>query len=405
MINNKIEKNILSILLFFFIISVFAVSQKNYYGSDHDTFALITSFIHMLEEGYYIPSRSFGNIVAELIIGSLIFYFGAKITSSLIAVFFLASILIFYLSFKKIESSNIHFKIFFLLCLSNPILILDNLNIIDFVLALFFFSLGCFFFKKKIEILGVLFFAFSIGCRLNFSLFVVVYIILNYKENFFVLFNYLFSVLIISALFYLSIFIKHKLSLEFFSNTLGLRYENIGGSHFLFIDQIARFIYKITKSFGLISFFIILFIFLNAIFKNLIKKIYFKFKNEIYLIIFNFGLFFLIPTKTSIISMAIIFSYLIIIYLAKKKYLYLIIAFNTLNFFIVLDFLKISYRYEDPCKPRQAIEVKTGLYFNKGYLSRYITDSKNNLECSYLEFPKKYAEPYFLQKKFTKNSN
>ena len=76
-----------------------------------------------------------------------------------------------------------------------------------------------------------------------------------------------------------------------------------------------------------------------------------------------------------------------------------------LNFFTVVDFLKINYRFDDPCKAHQAISAEIGIYFNKGYLAKYIWDSKNNLECSYLEFPKKYAEPYFLQKKLIKNLN
>lgn len=401
--NNKIENYILNILLFSFLASVLLISQKNYYGADHDTFAVIGSFINMIENGYYEPSRSFGNIFAELILGSLVFFLGSKPTSAIVAIIFLISILNFYLAFKNKESSNIEFKIFFLLCLSNPILLFDNLNIIDFVLALFFFSSGCLLFKKNNDMLGVLFFAFSIGCRLNFSLFAVTYIILNYKNNFLTIFKYLVLLSSISGLFYLSIFIKYKLSLSFLSNTLGLRYENVGGSHLLILDQAVRFFYKIVKSFGLISFFIIFFIFLNSLYKGKIGKIYSKFKTEWYLIFFNLGLFFLIPTKTSVISMCIIMTYLILIYFGKKKYLYLIIIFNMLNFFTVVDFLKINYRFDDPCKARQAISAEIGIYFSKGYLARYIWESENNLKCSYLEFPKKYAEPYFLQKKLIKN--
>ena len=168
-------------------------------------------------------------------------------------------------------------------------------------------------------------------------------------------------------------------------------------------DQVGRFIYKIIKSFGFLSSLIIILIILNFIFSGKIKSIYFNNKIEIYLIFSNLILFFLIPTKTSIISMVIILTYLILNNLIKKKYLYLIIFLNFITFFIVIDFLKIDYRYNDPCKARQAINAKFKINLQEGYLQKYLVDSKNNLECSYKEFPVKYSKPYLLQKKLYNN--
>ena len=226
---------------------------------------------------------------------------------------------------------------------------------------------------------------------------------MHFKYDLIKLSKYLILLTILSSLFYLSIFISNKLSLSFFFNTLGLRYENVGGSSFLLYDQLGRFIYKIIKSFGFLSFLIILPLILNLVISNKIKKIYFNYKNQIYLILINLLLFFLIPTKTSIISMVIILTYLILKDLFKKKYLFLIIFLNCVTFFIVIDFLKIDYRYKDPCKARQAVGVKFKINLQEGYLQRYLIESKNNLMCSYQEFPKKYSEPYLLQKKLYKN--
>ena len=74
-----------------------------------------------------------------------------------------------------------------------------------------------------------------------------------------------------------------------------------------------------------------------------------------------------------------------------------------MSFFIVIDFLQIEYRYKDPCKAHQAVSAKFSINLQKGYLEKYLNDSKNNLNCSYLEFPEKYSRPYLLQKKLYKN--
>ena len=400
---NNFENFFINFLILIFVIFIFYLSQKNYYGADHDTFAIISSFIVMVEDGYYSPSRSFGNILAEIIFGFLVFFSGAKITSFIVALLFIFSILNFYFAFNQSNSLDIRSKIFFLLCVSNPILLFDNLNIIDFILSLFFFSGGCLLIKKKRNVFGIILLSFAIGCRLNFSAFAVIFLLLYFRNDMKALLNYLVLLVVISSLFYLSIFITNNLSLSFLNNTIGLRYENIGGSSFIIYDQIGRFVYKIIKAFGTLPFFIILIFIFNYLISGKLKKIYVNYRFEFYLILFNLILFFLIPTKTSIISMVMILSYLIIKDLIKRRYLYVIIFLNLLSFFIVFDFLKIDSRHKDPCKAKQAVNASFELNLKKGYLERYLIDSKNNLECSYKEFPKKYSNAYLLQKKLYKN--
>ena len=86
--NMNFESFLLSLFVIIFITLILIISQNNYYGSDRDTFAVISSFIAMIEEGYYTPSRSFGNIFAELIFGSLVYFAGSKITSLVVALLF-----------------------------------------------------------------------------------------------------------------------------------------------------------------------------------------------------------------------------------------------------------------------------------------------------------------------------
>ena len=49
----------------------------------------------------------------------------------------------------------------------------DNLEPVDYSWAFFFYAFGLFFFKKKLVELSILFFALSIGVRINFFLFII----------------------------------------------------------------------------------------------------------------------------------------------------------------------------------------------------------------------------------------
>ena len=71
---------------------------------------------------------------------------------------------------------------FLLICLSNPILFFDNLEPMDYSWALFFFTTGMFFLRKKYFEVAILMLGISIGTRLNFGLFVKFYNLLNKKR-------------------------------------------------------------------------------------------------------------------------------------------------------------------------------------------------------------------------------
>ena len=104
----------------------------------------------------------------------------------IIAIIFSLSIVFFFHAFKKDEKDNLNLKFFVLLCFTNPILVFDNLNIIDYPISLFFFSLGCFFASKKEYILMSIFFGICLGCRINFALFILIHLIFFYSLMFFV---------------------------------------------------------------------------------------------------------------------------------------------------------------------------------------------------------------------------
>ena len=124
----------------------------------------------------------------------------------------------------------------------------------------------------------------------------------------------------------------------------------------------------------------------------------FKYKTEILIILSNLLLFFSLPTKTAIISLVVIFVYLIITELSKKKYLYILIFFNIVSFFISINFININYKYVDPCKPKQAISAKIQFYFEEGHMKKYLEKSFNNMECSVIELPFNYGNKFLIKK-------
>ena len=75
-----------------------------------------------------------------------------------------------FLSFNNKEK----LFLFLILSFSSQVLYFDNIEPIDYSWAFLFFSLGLFFFSRNIFELSVLFFAFAVGCRLNFIIFVLV---------------------------------------------------------------------------------------------------------------------------------------------------------------------------------------------------------------------------------------
>mgnify|MGYP006097527263 FL=1 len=398
--SNKIEQNILNFLILICLIFFFYISQNNFYGADHDTFSQVDTFIRIIEEGKYYRSRTFGFPVSEILLGGSIFFFGAKVSSLIIAIIFSLSIVFFFYAFKKDEKDNLNLKFFVLLCFTNPILVFDNLNIIDYPISLFFFSLGCFFASKKDHILMSIFFGICLGCRINFALFILIYLIFFHKIEFQILLKNLILTFIIGGLFYLPFLISINFSYDSFNKiqTLGgLRFDHTSNLELMFFEQLSRFVYKIIYSFGFIPSLIIFSLFIQFFMQHKLIKI-FKYKTEILIILSNLLLFFSLPTKTAIISLVVIFVYLIITELFKKKYLYILIFFNIVSFFISINFININYKYIDPCKPKQAISAKIQFYFDEGHMKKYLEKSFNNMECSVIELPFNYGNKFLIKK-------
>ena len=240
----------------------------------------------------------------------------------------------------------------------------------DYSWAFLFFSIGAFFFSKKIFELSILGFGFAIGCRINFLIFIILFIYLyNFKENIDLKKRSLIflNVFIIGGLFYLPIWFDNSFNLSWITAARPVEQGILG--------LLARFSYKTIMTFGFIQFFLILYFFIKL---NLQKNI--DLKLLIILTISNFALFFYIPAEKSYLQPAIIFLYLILIEKFSKKLLIILIFLNFLSWIVSYDFLKIKYKDNSKCSPKEAISASLELSITNGALREFY-DNRDMILC------------------------
>ena len=367
----KNEKNLVYIILLAIIFLGFYLCFIGGYGSDEDTLPMIYVFEAKLHGGRFVSSRYTGNPLAELGIGFLSYFFGSFAANLVTYIFLLLGLIIFYFAFSKNKSlEKLNFFIF--LCLTSPILFFDNLEPVDYSWAFFFFSCGVFFLSRKLFELSVMFFALSIGTRINYVLFVLITILFyqfDEKISFFRRLGIFFASFIFGGLFYLPIW---------FDNSFGLSWLTAGRP----TDQglfglLARFLYKLYISIGYISSFILL-IFLFKEFNriNKIKNI----KVLLLLCLSNLLIFLWIPAEFSYLQLFLVVLCLIIFNLNNKKFIYLMCLGNLLSWFIFISPIKIQYVDNEYCAPKNAISASFEIKMEKGFYFKYL-ESRDKIKC------------------------
>ena len=358
--------SILSLLIIFALYLSFIGG----YGSDEDTLPMIYVFEARLEDGKFISSRFTSYPVSEIGIGFLSYYFGSWAANSVTFFFYLLGLGFTFFSFeKKFEVEKLF--LFLILCLSSQVLFFDNLEPIDYSWAFLFFSIGLFFFSRKFFELSILFFAFSVGCRLNFIIFVLLAIFFFGNFKFIPIQNKIiisFCTFITGGLFYLPIWFYNGFGLEWIDAARPIDQGILG----LF----ARFSYKTWMAFGFVQLILIIYGLIKK--KQLIEKN----KNNLLfiLILSNLFLFLYIPAELSYLQPAIIFLYLIIVQEFKKKLIIVVIMLNFLNWIINFEFLKINYVDNSICAPKEAISAKFDFQIKNGAINNFI-ETRKMINC------------------------
>ncbi len=363
---NKYLSNliILSLILFGFYLCYIGG-----YGSDEDTLPMIYVFEARLADGRFVSSRFTSYPIPEIGIGFLSYFFGSFVVNSVTYLFNLISLFLIYFSFQKKIDFN-KFKLFLILSLSSPILFFENLEPMDYSWAFLFFSIGAYFFSKKIFELAILGFGFAIGCRINFLIFVLLFIYFyNFRENINLRKKSLIflNTFVVGGLFYLPIWFDNSFNLNWITAARPIEQGIFG--------LLARFSYKSIMTFGIIQFILIAYF--------LIK---FKFNKDydskllIILTISNFILFLYIPAEKSYLQPAIIFLNLILIKILSKNFLIILIALNFLSWIISYDILNIEYKDNSKCSPKHAISASLEFSLKKGAVREFY-DTREMILC------------------------
>jgi hypothetical protein len=370
----------------------FYLTTINGYGSDNDTYGMIGTYLNILDTGSYNASRFTGNPVAELFIGFTAFYFGSTILKSFIFLFFIAGIILFYLSFEKNLLSS-RFSIFLILCLSSNILFFDNLEPMEYSLAFLFFSMGLYFRAHHYRHLMLLCFAFSTGTRISFVLFGILVVALDQNKGIKVKLSELIVLITTSSLFYIPNLIANRLTLDWITAKQPDEQGLLG--------LIGRFGYKTWIAFGFVSFFLILI--------TLLKKRYEIVGNPsnrlvLILSLANLAIYLWIPADRSYLQPLLIFTYFLISRYANLKTILILLVLNFQIWIVNISLFEFTFRYSGPCDPVYAESIRLSPAIDgPGELSAFITEGDLS-RCFTRNFPLNFAESISNGEKLVKES-
>jgi hypothetical protein len=368
----KIDQNFIinTVLISILLLGVYLCFIGGY-GSDEDTLPMIYVFEAKISDGRFVSSRFTGNPVAELGIGFLAYFFGSWAANLFTYFFLLLGVIFFYLTLT--EKKNLKdINIFLLLCLTNPILFFDNLEPIDYSWALIFFSIGLYFLNKKLFEISVICFAFSIGVRINYVLFVLVSIMFfdfKFAISNFRRVSLFISSFIIGGLFYIPIWFDNKFDLKWLTAARPTEQGILG--------ILTRFFYKSYVAVGFISFFILVYYF----FKHH-KKIT-KIKNFKFLIILglsNLLIFLWIPAEYSYLQLFLVILNFIIFNMNNKKLIYIICVANLLSWVFFISPIKVDHQKKERCAPKNALSAKIEFTVEQGFYFKYLS-SRDKIKC------------------------
>lgn len=385
----KIREFLLNRILIIVILACFfvglSIALTSTYGYDNDTYRMFNTFLNIIHNGVYIPSRSPGSPVPEIGIGTLAWFGGSKLTNSFTLIIYFLSILLFPFCFKK-KPKYSNYLLFASLCFSSPLLLFENTHSIDYSWGLLFFTLGSLIkFRFKYNFLSIIFFVLAIGSRCIYVLYLFPLILFNSNDETEVKINqklsFLLTTLFCCSLLYIPVWFQNSLNLDWITAHTPDD-EGIFG-------LVARFIYKNIMNFGLIQFLIILFVFFKNTFRENIKiwLIDNKFLSLIGIIFLNLIVFFKIPGEPMYLQITVVSIFFILAFGFNRNPLNFsliltIIFLNIFSWFQTVDFLKITYKDDNPCG-QHAIAARPSLFLKSGKLDWL--KKRNELKYCYVD--------------------
>lgn len=260
------------------VITSLWLAHTSNYGGHHDIYLMLGTFLSVLRNGDYVPSRFTGYPVAELGIGAAAWAGGSSLSNTVNYLLFLGTTLLFPFCFHA-KTSLIRYLAFAALALTSTVMAFDNIISIDYPWSVSFWVLGTLCLRRcKQPIAALVPLGVAIGCRPIFAIFVCASLLLvgptnSGSEKSPV--NYLLkqlnerwvsiaTTLFIGGLFYLPAWLKHGFALSWISASPPDN-QRIAG-------LVARFGYKLILSTGFLQFALLLCLLLALLIVNQRQK-------------------------------------------------------------------------------------------------------------------------------------
>lgn len=170
-------------ILFIFIITILSRIPFlfNGFGVEEDSYGIVVAAKNTYETGILEVSRLPGHPVFEIVLSSLYPFCSPFLFNGLSALMSAIAIMFLTLVFKHYDEQK--YWLAALAIAFTPIFYVASVYTIDYVWAAAFFSGAWYFMLKRKYYLFSLFFALSVGCRINSISLLPVFILIDYAEN------------------------------------------------------------------------------------------------------------------------------------------------------------------------------------------------------------------------------
>lgn len=370
--------------------SAFWLAVHSNYGGHHDIYLMLGSFLSVLQQGVYVPSRFTGYPVAEIGIGASAWLGGSGLSNAVNETIFLLSALLFPFCFQT-RVALTRYLAFVAITLTSTVMAFDNLMSIDYPWALFFWVLGSLCLRRSRDrIAAVIPMALCIGSRPVFALFVWASILLidndvdsaaqtllsRFRSRWLTLVAITFS----GCLFYLPAWLHAAFGLGWISA--------VGPDNQGVVGLIGRFGIKLILAFGVVQSLILLIVILWMLIAQrcgwrqmfVLREADGRFLAVVILI--NLIIFARMPVQLSYLQPLLFCSYFGITQLRKPVFLLvatLLASLNLMTWLVQPRLLSIRYQSDRPCSRTVAEGVSLSLGFNQGRYGEFRQKSRNAL--------------------------
>ena len=370
------------------VISIWLAAHANY-GGHHDVYLMLGSFLGVLRDGAYAPSRFTGYPVAEIGVGASAWAGGSSLSNLVNYGLFLGSVLLFPLCFqRKIEPER--YLAFSAISLSSTVMAFDNIMSIDYPWSLFFWVLGCVCLRhSRDRMLALIPFALSIGSRPIFAVFVVVSILLvdaELKDTSARLWQRvqtrwqaIAATIFCGGLFYLPAWFQDHFGLSWIS-AVGPDNQGLWG-------LIARFVYKLVLALGITQTAVVVALLILLTIRRRKRQIPATNMNQVesrFLLtvaLINLLIFARMPVQLSYLQPFLLcVGYAISqLNIARAAWVACLMAgLNLYNWVQQPKVLTVQYESDRPCSKVVAKGARIGLQLGSGKIEEFIQGSKSS---------------------------